>query len=64
MKYALKVFYAQTYLNSSRKHSEDSNKSARWIIIFKKKFNAVKKSERYDFLNVLLYKTILRYECY
>ena len=23
MKYALKVFYAQTYLNSSRKHSED-----------------------------------------
>ena len=29
-----------------------------------KKFNAVKKCERYDFLNVLLYKTILRYECY
>ena len=22
MKYALKVFYAQTYLNSSRKHSD------------------------------------------
>ena len=29
MKYALKVFYAQTYLNSSRKHSDDSKKSAR-----------------------------------
>ena len=42
MKYALKVFYAQTYLNSSRKHSEDSNKSARWIIVLNRNLMQLK----------------------